>query len=176
MAVRKKRGSASSLTPLRKKKKVTKASKKKTVKKKASKYPPGKHPNQLEVLRNNAYQKGESGNPSGRPKGSKNLKTIIGNILERELTATELNKLLYKDKKTKEGAHIKQLCDDYGGKITYREAMILRLVVKAVANGDEKAVNAIFDREVGKPSQTIHNTEQSYEDYLDGIPEPEEND
>jgi hypothetical protein len=38
------------------------------------------------------YQPGQSGNPSGRPKGSKNLKTIAEGVLGKLVTVTENGK------------------------------------------------------------------------------------
>jgi hypothetical protein len=35
------------------------------------------------------FQKGQSGNPNGRPKGSKNMKTRIERVLNKPITITE---------------------------------------------------------------------------------------
>ena len=67
------------------------------------------------------------------------------------------------------------LADRYGGRVTMREAMVLAQALKAV-KGDTYAFNAIADREEGKPSQVIHNTTIGYEDFLDTLPDPSEDD
>ena len=52
------------------------------------------------------FKKGQSGNPNGRPKGSKNLSTILKKVLNEKVTITEGNK---KEIVTKQEALIKSL-------------------------------------------------------------------
>lgn len=68
------------------------------------------------------FPKGTSGNPRGRPKGSKNFATLIQRELDRTVHAT------------------------VGGrqtKVAKREAIVMRLVEKAL-KGDHKSIEAIL--------------------------------
>jgi hypothetical protein len=71
------------------------------------------------------WQKGVSGNPGGKKKGTSNLKTALQDALLRPVTITENG-----EKKV----------------ISMREALIMRLV-EAGLKGDSRAINAIFDRD-----------------------------
>lgn len=75
------------------------------------------------------FKPGESGNPEGRPKGSKNLSTILREMLELEIEVD-------------------------GVKITQKDAMIKKLIKKST-DGDIKAIQEIFDRTEGKAKQEI---------------------
>ena len=68
------------------------------------------------------FKKGRSGNPKGRPKGKKNLATVLDGILNERIRIKEGDKIL---------------------KITKGEAMLKRLVQKAL-NGDVKATNLMM--------------------------------
>lgn len=74
------------------------------------------------------FKKGQSGNPKGKAKGTKNRKTIINEILAS-----------------------KDPTGEYG---TMQEAMIAAVAKKAAIEGDHKALAAIFDRVDGRPHQT----------------------
>jgi hypothetical protein len=68
------------------------------------------------------FKKGQSGNPRGRPRGSKNLATLVGAALDQKVTVTD------------------------GGrrrKITKREAMITQLVNMS-AQADLKAMQILL--------------------------------
>jgi len=69
------------------------------------------------------FKKGQSGNPRGRPCGSKNLKTLVNEVLNELLTITENGRRR---------------------KITKREA-IVRQVVDCSATPDLRAVRIVFD-------------------------------
>lgn len=69
------------------------------------------------------FAKGKSGNPKGRPKGSRNFATVIQDELKRRVPVTE-------DGKRK--------------KITKREAVAKQLVNKAAA-GDPKAIPVLLN-------------------------------
>ena len=75
------------------------------------------------------FEPGQSGNPSGRPVGSKNMSTILKELLDEEV---ELD----------------------GKKIPFRDAIVKKLIKKANA-GNLKAIQEIFDRTEGKSKQEI---------------------
>jgi hypothetical protein len=74
------------------------------------------------------WQKGESGNPNGRPPKGKSFADV-------------LNKILDEDIKGREG-------------VDRRQALMEKLV-KAAYEGEPWAMNAIMDRIDGKPRQSI---------------------
>jgi len=79
------------------------------------------------------FQKGQSGNPNGRPKGRLNLKTILEKYLEAEVTHT-----------TVEGEAIN---------IPAIDAMVLKQIAKA-REGDTPAFRELMDRLEGKPKSS----------------------
>ncbi len=88
--------------------------------------------------RHTQFQKGQSGNPNGRPKGSKNLATLISSVLKERVTITENGK-----RRT----------------ITKLEAMTKQLANKG-ASGDPKATQLLlgmvqlFEDRTEAPAQT----------------------
>lgn len=74
-----------------------------------------------------------SPNPSGRPKGSRNLSSILREMLEEEI---EVN------------------IDGVKSKKQFQEVIIRKLLKKA-NDGDIRAIMEIFDRVDGKAKQTI---------------------
>lgn len=75
------------------------------------------------------FKPGESGNPAGRPKGTKNMSTILKEMLELEIEVD-------------------------GVKITQKDAIIKKLIQKSTA-GELSAIQEIFDRTEGKAKQEI---------------------
>lgn len=75
------------------------------------------------------FKPGESGNPAGRPKGTKNMSTILREMLELDIEVD-------------------------GVKITQKDAIIKKLIQKSTA-GELGAIQEIFDRTEGKPKQDI---------------------
>ena len=69
------------------------------------------------------FKKGESGNPSGRPKGSKNLTTLLEKELKQRVVVTENGRRR---------------------SITKQEAMVKHLVNKAVS-GDRSLMQLLLD-------------------------------
>ena len=68
------------------------------------------------------FRAGNSGNPRGRPRGSRNLKTTLTKLMSKRITVRE---------------------DGQVRQITRQEAMLLKLYSKAVA-GDTKASNQLL--------------------------------
>ena len=81
------------------------------------------------------FKEGESGNPNGRPKGSRNLSTILREMLNEDIEVTENGE---KSKKK------------------LQDIIVRKLIVKAQkGEGDLKAIKEIFDRLEGRPAQSI---------------------
>lgn len=83
------------------------------------------------------FKEGQSGNPSGRPKGSKNIKTILRELVDLP----------------------KKMKDDDGNEIEVSrlEYMCAKLV-RMAQEGDLASMDRVFDRLEGKPEQTNKNT------------------
>jgi len=81
----------------------------------------------------NQFKPGESGNPSGRPRGSRNLSTILAEMLEEEIEITEA------------GVKSKKKFAD----------VIVRKLIRKANEGDIKAIQVIFDRTEGQAKQEI---------------------
>jgi hypothetical protein len=80
------------------------------------------------------FEKGQSGNPNGRPKGVQNSKTRLLRLLE----------LVQKKRNPITGEE-----EDF----TVLELMDMQMISKAL-KGDQKAYEAVVDRLEGKPKQT----------------------
>jgi hypothetical protein len=85
------------------------------------------------------FEKGESGNPNGRPKGSKNRSTIAKKWLETNQTAK--NPISGQDET-----------------LTQEDMMTLALIKRA-REGDVAAYKALMDSGYGMPTQQIETTE-----------------
>jgi len=77
------------------------------------------------------FKKGQSGNPKGRKKGIKDNKTLLREMLALEVTTHE------------------------GKKISNQQLMLMRLLKKAIEEGDIRAIREIFDRTEGKAAATV---------------------
>lgn len=91
-----------------------------------------------EQLKPYQFQKGQSGNPKGKPKGTLDLKSRIEKILLE--TSETVDPVTGKVKKTKE-----QNVD----------AMIRGVLKRAASSGDSKSFNAIVERVDGKVETPI---------------------
>lgn len=89
-----------------------------------------------------SYKPGQSGNPKGKPKGSRNRSTIAKEMLEVMMNAKSL--------------------DGEDSKMTAEEAMTAKMILKALSDGDVSAYKALMDSAYGTPKQTIeqNNTQQ----------------
>ncbi len=81
----------------------------------------------------NQFKEGESGNPNGRPKGSRNLSTILKEMLEED---------------------VEVVIDGKKERRQFQEVIICKLLKKA-NDGDIRAIEQIFDRTEGKAKQTV---------------------
>ena len=75
------------------------------------------------------WKKGQSGNPAGRPKGSKNRSTVIAELLSLNLTNAE-------------GGFVPNPLDPKEKKITYEKAIMVALVKRAL-KGNVPAIQEI---------------------------------
>ena len=82
--------------------------------------------------KNSQFPKGVSGNPKGRPRGSKNLKTILKKELEEKMTIQEKGKT---KKVTKQEAIVKTLVNNTLKGDKNAMQALLRLITNIV--GDE---------------------------------------
>jgi len=82
------------------------------------------------------YKKGQSGNPAGRPKGTKNRSTIVKEILQ-QLSKGE-NPMTGEDE---------WLSNEY--------RMTAAVLLKAIEKGDTNAYNSLMDSAYGKNKDTV---------------------
>lgn len=85
------------------------------------------------------FKKGESGNPSGRPKGSRNRSSIVKAWIET--TEFIINPL------TGEKENLEQV-----------DIMTISLIKKAINDGDVQAYKELMDSAYGKSSQPVELT------------------
>lgn len=80
------------------------------------------------------FAPGVSGNPAGKPKGTKHWSTLIGDMLKRKMQMKIEGKLVT---------------------LTMEEAMVESMLRQAILKGDVKAFEALTNRHEGKPHQSI---------------------
>jgi hypothetical protein len=99
---------------------------------------PGKPP------RRTQFKKGQSGNPGGRPKGSKNVDKLIMDAASRHVTA---------------------VIDGKARRISMAQASVWQLATQAV-RGNQKAIAAFLDRieEIEARAETARPTEYPLDD------------
>lgn len=88
------------------------------------------------------WQQGESGNPNGRPKGSKNRATIVKKWLEVNQN--------FKNPITGQDEFLTQ------------EDLITLAIIKRARDGNVNAYNALMDSGYGSPAQTVNQTITEY--------------
>jgi hypothetical protein len=97
-----------------------------------------------ENIEKHKFEKGKSGNPEGRPKGSKNLSTILREMLNEE---------------------VEVIVDGKRERKKFQDIIIRKLIKKA-NSGNLRAIREIFDRVEGKARQFI-------ETNITAMPKPE---
>lgn len=110
----------------------------------------GTNSNSLKNLK--SFKSGVSGNPNGKPKGTRNYSTLMDLAIE-STTINYVNKYNRKHRKNKiefEDVDIEQ-------------DIFIQLIDKA-RNGDMKAMQIFFDRVYGKPRQMPQSTYSSQSD------------
>ena len=88
------------------------------------------------------FEQGESGNPNGRPKGSKNRSTIVKKWLE--VNQNLKNPLTGQDE------------------FLTQEDLITLAIIKRARDGNVNAYNALMDSGYGSPAQTVNQTITEY--------------
>jgi hypothetical protein len=91
---------------------------------------------------NSRFKLGQSGNPKGKSKGSKNFKTILTDELDVKIEVTENGRKI---------------------KASKRELIVKTMVNKA-AKGDHKAATEVFRQEDKLQLQSFGNSKNAYED------------
>ena len=86
--------------------------------------------------KNTQFQPGKSGNPAGRPKGAKNLRTDLAEEMAKQVTVVENGQQL---------------------RVTKQRAAILALIAKVI-KGDTSAAKALFTLSMG--CEQIESTER----------------
>ena len=88
------------------------------------------------------FKKGQSGNPDGRPLGSKSFKVILNKVLDGVMTIQEAGEAKNMTKR----------------EVIAMELGIIALDRKAKKHDRLKAIDMIMDRLDGKPKQTVDTT------------------
>ena len=90
------------------------------------------------------FAKGASGNPSGRPKGSRNLSAIIAKALSERVTVNEGGR---RRSITKLDAAVKQMANKAAGGDPKSAKLILELLHQAEVRDDHRATQTPLTRE-----------------------------
>lgn len=99
-----------------------------------------------ENLIGKGFKPGQSGNPSGKPPGTKNRSTIARKVLE-------MRGLLSKERMEGLKAKFPEVTDS----MTVEEIMTIVMAENAIV-GDDKAYKAVMDSAYGAPKQDIDHT------------------
>lgn len=109
-----------------------------------------------ENIQEHEFKKGQSGNPNGRPKGSKNRSTIARKWLDAMQTA--------KNPITGEDEQLSQ------------EDLATLAQIKKAREGNTHAYKALMDSAFGLPTQHVETTElkKNLPDWMFNVPEDED--
>jgi hypothetical protein len=94
------------------------------------------------------FQKGQSGNPKGRPKGVKNLSTILEEELEQKVAVTENGR---RKKITKRRATVKQLVN----KAASGDHRSVQILINSLNDAEKRAASAPDNPQLGEIDQEI---------------------
>ena len=87
------------------------------------------------------FQKGRSGNPNGRPRGRKNMSTLLNNALNGSVIVTENGR---RKKITKREAIVTQLVNKSASADLKATQMVLAMLRDIEARADDSADPAVF--------------------------------
>lgn len=85
-----------------------------------------------EHLKNTQFQPGESGNPSGKPKGTKNFTTLVRDMLKRVAVLKEGNP----------------------NNLTYEDVLADQVIKRAI-QGNDRVLKILWEQMDGRPRQQI---------------------
>lgn len=91
----------------------------------------------------NRFKPGESGNPNGRPKGVKNVTTILREMLEK-IAPTDVA----------DAKFVKEFCKGLKS-VTNADAIAARILKAALVDGESWAIKELIDRTEGKAIATL---------------------
>ncbi len=95
-----------------------------------------------------SYRKGQSGNPAGRPRGSRNVSTVLRAMLQE-----------IAPKVIVEASFIKQISKGRSS-ATIADAVAARIIYQGIVKGDSWALRELLDRTEGKAKQTVEITSE----------------
>jgi len=105
-------------------------------------------------IKGHQFKPGQSGNPAGRPKGSRNRSTIAREMLDLVIKAKDPLKVL--DSKDEEIAEALGLTQEEVDMIEENAETIITLsMIRRAKDGDVMAYRALLDSAYGTPKQTI---------------------
>ncbi|MGL4388663.1 MAG: DUF5681 domain-containing protein [Brevinema sp.] len=91
------------------------------------------------------FQKGKSGNPKGRPKGSKNLKTILLKELDSQISIQEKGRVT---KVTKQEAFIKGLIANSLKNDKHASQILVRLMTGLLTDQEEQIAPELHEEDM----------------------------
>lgn len=89
------------------------------------------------------FAKGQSGNPKGRPKGARNISTVLKEMLQQLAPDDVVN-----------AKFVKEFCKGKK-RITNADAVAARIYKEGVIDGEAWALKELSDRTEGKAPQTV---------------------
>jgi len=93
-----------------------------------------------------SYRKGQSGNPGGRPRGSRNVSTVLATMLQQVAPDVVV-----------EASFVKDISKGMKS-VTIADAAAARIVYQGIVKGDSWALRELLDRTEGKAKERLQIT------------------